>query len=59
MVSKNISKINFYKNKKKFNIYDLDVNKILVSKKGSYGKKKIHLNTSLDIMMMISLDHYV
>ena len=59
MVSKNISKINFYKNKKKFNIYDLDVNKILVSEKGSYGKKKIHLNTLLDIMMMISLDHYV
>ena len=40
MVSKNISKIDFYKNKKEFNIYDLDVNKILVSKKGSYGKKK-------------------
>ena len=45
---KKISKSNFYKNKKIFNIYDLDVNKILVSKKESYGKK-IHLNTSLDI----------
>ena len=56
---KNISKSNFYKNKKMFNISDLDVNKILVSKKESYGKKKIHLNTSLDIMMMMSLDHYV
>ena len=30
---KKIKKINFYKNKKIFNIYDLDVNKILVSKK--------------------------
>ena len=40
---KNIRKSNFYKNKKIFNIYDLDVNKILVSKKVSYGKKT-HLN---------------
>ena len=37
---KKISKSNFYKNKKIFNIYDLDVNKILVSKKESYSKKK-------------------
>ena len=36
---KRINKSNFYKNKKLFNIYDLDVNKILVSKKESYGKK--------------------
>ena len=36
---KKISKSNFYKNKKLFNIYDLDVNKILVSKKESYGAK--------------------
>ena len=56
---KKISKSNFYENKNIFNIYDLDVNKILVSKKESHGKK-IHLNTSLDIMMMMmSLDHYV
>ena len=48
-----ISKTNFYKNKKLFNIHDLDVNKILVSKKESI------LNTSLDIMMMMSFDHYV
>ena len=54
---KKISKSNFYKNKI-FNIYDLDVNKILVSKKESYGKKN-YLNTSLDIMMMMSLDQYV
>ena len=37
---------------------DIDINKILVSKKESYCKKN-HLNTSLDIKMMISLDHYV
>ena len=30
---KKIKKNSFYKNKKIFNIYDLDVNKILVSKK--------------------------
>ena len=36
---KKISKSNFYKNKKLFNMHDLDVNKILVSKKESYGTK--------------------
>ena len=36
---KRISKSNFYKNKKLFNIHDLDVNKTLVSKKESYGTK--------------------
>ena len=36
---KKISKTNFYKKKKRFNIYDLDVNKILVSKKESYGTR--------------------
>ena len=36
---KNIKKSNFYyKNKKTFNIDDIDVNKILVSKKEQYGK---------------------
>ena len=34
-----INKSTFYNNKKLFNIYDLDVNKILVSKKESYGTK--------------------
>ena len=34
-----ISKSKFYKNKKLFNIHDLDVNKILVSKKEAYGTK--------------------
>ena len=36
---KKINKINFYKNKKIFSGYDLDVNKILVSKKESYATK--------------------
>ena len=34
---KKINKNNFYKNKKLFNIHDLDANRILVSKKESYG----------------------
>ena len=37
--NKNIEKSDFYnKNKKIFNIDDIDVNKILVSKKEQYGK---------------------
>ena len=36
---KKFNKSNFYKNKKLFNIHDLDVNKILVAKKESYGTK--------------------
>ena len=34
---KKINKTSFYKNKKLFDMHDLDVNKILVSKKESYG----------------------
>ena len=34
---KKINKSNFYKNKQLFKIEDIDVNKILVSKKDSYG----------------------
>ena len=34
---KKINKSNFYINKKLFDIHDLDVNKILVSEKESYG----------------------
>ena len=37
--NKKISKSSFYKNKKPFNIYDTDVDKILISKKKPYGKK--------------------
>ena len=36
---KKINKSNFYKNKKLFNLNDIDVNKILVSEKESYGTK--------------------
>ncbi len=36
---KKVNKSNIYKNKKIFNIYYLDVNKILISKKESYGTK--------------------
>ena len=36
---KKINKSNFYKNKKLFSMHDLDVKKILVSKKESYGTK--------------------
>ena len=42
---KKIKKSNFYKNKKLSSIYDIEVDKILISKKDSYGKKA-HLNTS-------------
>ena len=55
---KKINKSNFYKNKKLFKTDDVDVNKILVSKRESYGTK-IHLNASLGTMMMMSLDHYL
>ena len=55
---KKINKGNFYKNKSLFNIHDLDVNKILVSEK-NHMVQKIQLNTSLDIMMIMSLGHYV
>ena len=36
---KKINKSNFYKNKKLLNIYDIDINKILISEKEPYGKK--------------------
>ena len=36
---KKINKSNFYKNKKLFNIEDIDINEIVVSKKESYGIK--------------------
>ena len=37
---KKIKKSNFYKNKKLFKIDNIDVNKIFLSKKESYGAKK-------------------
>ena len=57
--NKNIKKSNFYnKNKKIFNIDDIDVNKILVSKKEQYGKHN-SFNTLLGIMITMLLDHYI
>ena len=55
----NGNSINFdnNKNKKIFNIDDIDVNKILVSKK-KHTVNIIHLNTLLGIMIMVLLDHY-
>ena len=55
---KKMGKSEFYQNKKIFNIDDIDVNKILFSRKEPSGKK-MHLNTLLDIMIMMLLDHYV
>ena len=40
-------------------VYMTEVDKILISKKEFYGKKKAHLKTFLDIMMMMLLDVYV
>ena len=57
--NKNIKKSDFYnRNKKIFNIDDIDVNKILVSKKNNMVNI-IHLNTLLGIMIMMLLDHYI
>ena len=57
---KKINKDKFYRNKKFFNIDDIDVKKILISKKEPYGKKKkAHLNILLNIMIMMTLDQYV
>ena len=55
---KKINKSNLYKNEKLSKIDETDVDKILVSKK-NHMVQKIHLNTSLDIMIMVSLDNYV
>ena len=45
------------KNKIISNIDDIDVNKILVSKKEQYGNI-IHLNTLVGVMIIMLLDHY-
>ena len=53
-----LEKNDFYENKKVFNIDDIDVNKYQFLKK-SHMAQRMHLNTSLDIMIIILLDHYV
>ena len=55
---KKVNKSNFYRNKRLFKIDDNNINKTLVSRKEPYGKK-IHLNTTLDMMIITTLDHYV
>ena len=55
---KKIKKSTFYKNKAINNTEDINFNSILVSKKEPYGNKT-HLNTLLDITLMISSDQYV
>ena len=55
---KKINKSRFYKNKKVFNIYEMEVDKTLILKIEPYSKKA-HLNIFLDIMMMMPLDLYV
>ena len=57
--NKNIKKSGLYnKNKKVLNIDDIDVNKILVSKK-KHMVNIIHLNILLSIMIIMLLDHYI
>ena len=51
---KKINKSNFYKNKKLFNLNDIDANKILVSKKESYGTKN-----SLKYFTGCNDDHFI
>ena len=51
--NKEIKKRDFYKNKKIFNIDNIDINKILISKKETYGKYDL-----LGMIMML-LHHYI
>ena len=55
---KKINKSSFYKSKKLFSLNDIDVNKILVSKK-NHMVEKVNRNTSLDVMTVMLLNHYV
>ena len=55
--NKNIKKSDFYKNKKLLKKGNIDVNKILVSKKESYGTKNaIH---TLHTLIIMKLNQYV
>ena len=51
------NKSNFCKNKKLIQIDHTDYNKILIYKRASYDEKT-HLNVFLDIMTMMTLQHY-
>ena len=50
---KKIKKKFFYKNKKSFNLNDIDVNKILISDEVGYGTKNSYKYFILDIMIKI------
>ena len=54
---KKIKKTEFYQNKKTSNIDDIDVNKVLVSKKEQYGENNSFIFTLLDIMIIMLFDH--
>ena len=57
--NKNIKKSDFYnQNKKIFNIDDIDVNKILVSKKEQYVEYN-SFKYFIGYMVMMLLDHYI
>ena len=58
MTTKILKKGGSTKIKKPFHIDDIDVNKILVSKK-NHMANIIHLHTLLDIMLMMLLGRYV
>ena len=57
--NKNIKKSYFYKNKKLFKIEDIDINKIFVSKKESYGTKYAIKLYTLDTLIKMKLNQYV
>ena len=52
------TKVVSIKKKNLFKTNDIDINKILVSKKNLFVKKA-HSNTLLDIMVMMTLNDYV
>ena len=55
---KKINKSNFYRTKRLFKIHDIDVDKILISKKVPYGTKT-RSNTLLLMKIMVTLVHHV
>ena len=55
---KKLKKSNFYKKKKLFKRDSIDVDKILISTKESYGIKN-HINISEGMMIMVLLNPYL
>ena len=58
LMIKRSRRVIFTKTKKLFCVYDIEVDKILISKNKPMVKK-VNSNTFLDIMMMMLLDLYV